>query len=291
VFKLDAPRAERWFIEAVVSHRCPIVGNTIRDGAFRTRYNAVVIAVARGGERVKKKIGDIVLQSGDVLLLEAPPQFVEQNRNSNDFYLVSRATEAQPPRHERASIAGAILAAMVAVVVIGWLSMFEAALCAAAAMLLTRCCNEEAARRSVDWQVLLAIAGAFGLGRALLVSGAAESIAVGLVAVAGDSERLALAGVCVATVVLAELVTHNAAAVIMFPIAVSTATGLGVDPLPFVIALMIAAASACATPLGYQTNLMVYGAGGYRMTDFLRIGLPLDLLILAINVTLTPMLF
>jgi di/tricarboxylate transporter len=291
VFKLDAPRAERWFIEAVVSHRCPIVGNTIRDGAFRTRYNAVVIAVARGGERVKKKIGDIVLQSGDVLLLEAPPQFVEHNRNSNDFYLVSRATEAQPPRHERASIAGAIVAAMVAVVVIGWLSMFEAALCAAAAMLLTRCCNEEAARRSVDWQVLLAIAGAFGLGRALLVSGAAESIAGGLVDVAGDSDRLALAGVCVATVVLAELVTHNAAAVIMFPIAVSTATGLGVDPLPFVIALMIAAASACATPLGYQTNLMVYGAGGYRMTDFLRIGLPLDLLILAINVTLTPMLF
>ncbi len=291
VFKLDAPRAERWFIEAVVSHQCPIVGNTIRDGAFRTRYNAVVIAVARGGERVDKKIGDIVLQPGDTLLLEAPPAFVDQHRNSNDFYLVSRATDSQPPSHDRAWLASLILAAMIALVVAGVLSMFEAALCAAGVMLVSRCCNEEAARRSVDWGVLLAIAGAFGLGRALLVSGAAESIAATLVGVAADNPHLAFAAVCLTTTFLAEIVTHNAAAVIMFPIAMQTAAGLGVDPMPFIIGLMIAAASACATPLGYQTNLMVYGPGGYRMTDFLRIGLPLDVLIFMVNVTLTPMIW
>ncbi|RMH39679.1 MAG: SLC13 family permease [Deltaproteobacteria bacterium] len=288
VFKLDAPRADRWFIEAVVSHRCPIVGNTIRDGAFRTRYNAVVIAVARGGERIDRKIGDIVLQPGDVLLLEAPPAFVDQHRNSNDFYLVSRATDAQPPRHDRAWLAVGVLAAMIALVLGSVLSMFVAALCAAGAMLLLRCCNEEAARRSVDWQVLLAIAAAFGLGRALDRTGAASAIAHGLVGVAGDDAWWAFAAVCIATTLLTEVVTNAAAAVVMVPIALQTAAGLGADPMPFVVGIMISASAAFATPLGYQTNLMVYGPGGYRLTDFVRAGVPLSALVLATNIALTP---
>jgi di/tricarboxylate transporter len=288
LFKLDAPRSERWFVEAVVSHNCPIVGNTIRDGAFRTRYNAVVIAVAREGQRIDRKIGDIVLEPGDVLLLEAPPSFVEQNKNSNDFYLVSRAGDAQPPRHDRAWFAIAVFAAMVGLAVTDTLSMFEASLCAAAAMLVLRCCNEESLRRAVDWQLLLAIAGAFALGRALQSTGAAAAIADALVGAAGTDPRLALGAVCLATVIVTEMVTNNAAAVIMFPIAVQTASNLGVDPMPFVIGVAIAASAGFATPLGYQTNLMVYGPGGYRAADFLRIGLPLDALILVVNVALTP---
>ena len=127
VFKLAEPRPERCLIEAVVSNTCPLVGKTIRDGRFRTVYNAVVVAVARNGERLQKKIGDIVLRPGDTLLVEAHPSFVDQQRNSRDFFLVSRLEDSNPPRHERALVAVAILVGMVAAVTFDWLSMLKAA--------------------------------------------------------------------------------------------------------------------------------------------------------------------
>jgi di/tricarboxylate transporter len=279
VFKLKHPRAQRCLVEAVVSESAPLVGQTIRDGRFRTLYDAVVIAVARNGERLRGKIGDIVLRPGDTLLLEARPSFVEQQRNSRDFLLVSRIEDSTPPRHERAWVALAILGAMVTVVTFGWLSMLVAGMLAAGLMIMTGCCTAAVARRSVDWQVLLVIAAAFGLEQALWKSGAASIIAGTFLGAAGDNPHLALAVVYGVTLLLTELLTNNAAAALMFPIAVTTATGLGVHPMPFVIAVMVAASCGFATPIGYQTNLMVYGPGGYRFADYLRIGVPLDILI------------
>lgn len=291
VFKLNAPRADRWFVEAVVSHSCPIIGQSIREGHFRNKYNAVVIAVARNGQRIKRRIGDIILQAGDVLLLEALPAFVEQHRNSNDFYLVSRIQDASPPRHEKAWPAGLIVLAMVATAASGLLSMLQAAVAAAAAMLVLRCVSEETARRKVDWQILIAIAASFGLGHALEKTGAASAAANLVFSVAGGQPFLALVAVYGVTALLSSFITHNAAAVIVFPIAMATAESLGVNYMPFVIVIMVAASAAFATPIGYQTNLMVYGPGGYRFTDYLWIGLPLTVLVGLITVLIVPLVW
>jgi di/tricarboxylate transporter len=291
VFKLAHPRLKRRLIEAVVSDSCPLVDKTIRDGRFRNIYNAVVIAVARNGERIHKKIGDIILRAGDTLLLEAHPSFVEQQRNSRDFFLVSQIQNSAPRRHERAWTAVAILVAMVSVVTIGWLSMLNAAMLAAGLMIITGCCPSAIARRSVDWQVLLVIAAAFGMEAALKKSGAASAIASTLLELAGPNPWLTLAIVYGITMLLTEVITNNAAAALMFPIAMATAASLGVHPMPFAIVLMMAASCSFSTPIGYQTNLMVYGPGGYRFSDYLRIGIPLNVLLWITSVLIIPLVW
>jgi di/tricarboxylate transporter len=288
VFKLDAPRPERLLIEAVVSSTSPMVGLTIRDGRFRTRYEAVVIAVARGGRRIPGRIGDIELRGGDTLLLEARPAFVELHRRSRDFFLVSAVQGSSPPRHERAAIAFTIMAAMVAAVSIGGVPMLVAGLVAAGLMLMTRCTTGPLARRSIDWQVLTVIAASIALGTGLETTGAASSIAGAWLSMAGDNPILALAVVYVLTTVLSAFITNNGAAVLVFPLAVATAAALDVSVRPFVIAIMMAASASFATPIGYQTNLMVYGPGGYRFSDYLRIGLPLTALLAIVSLFLVP---
>lgn len=288
VFKLDSPRAQRCLIEAVVSNSCRMLHQTIRDGRFRSVYNAVVIAVARNGVRIRKKIGDIILQPGDTLLLETTPQFLEQQRNSRDFFLVSRIEDSQPLRHEKASLAVFILAGMVAAVTIGWLSMLQACLVAAGLMILGRCCTPNNARRSVDWQVLIVIAAALGLGQALEVTGGAAVIAEQLGRISGGEPWIALAATYAITVLFTELITNNSAAALVFPIALATAERMEVSPMPFIIVIMMAASASFATPIGYQTNLMVYGPGGYRFFDYFRFGAPLTLLLGVTTVLIAP---
>jgi di/tricarboxylate transporter len=248
----------------------------------------VIIAVARNGKRVQQKIGDIVLRPGDTLLLESHHSFAVQQRNSRDFYLVSEIEGTNPPQHKKAMLAISILALMILSVTTGWLSLLKASLLAAGLMILTRCTSGREARRSVDWQILIVIAASFGLGTALHNTGAAESIAVSLVELAGGSSGISLALMFAVTALLSAVVTNNAAAVIMFPIALTTANNLGVSFMPFVITLMIAASTSFATPIGYQTNLMVYGVGGYRFSDYLRIGLPLTLLVGLTTIIVVP---
>jgi di/tricarboxylate transporter len=291
VFKLDVPRPERSLVEAVVSDSGPLVGKSIREGRFRNLYNAAVIAVARNGERVQKKIGDIVLRPGDTLLLEADPSFVERQRNSRDFFLVSRLENSHPLRHERAVTALLILAAMVVAVSAGWVSMLQGALVAAGFMLVTRCVTGGAARAAVDWQVLIAIAASFGLGSALEKTGAAQHIAEQLIALAQGSPWGTLAVVYLVTMLFTELITNNAAAVLVFPIALSTSQSLGVNFLPFAIAIMMAASASFSTPIGYQCNLMVYGPGGYRFTDYFRVGIPLNFLMAAVTIVIVPLVW
>lgn len=291
VFKLDAPRSERCMVEAVVSDSCPLVNRTIRDGRFRAKYHAAVIAVARNGERIRKKIGDIVLQPGDTLLLEAHPSFADQQRNSRDFFLVSRVDDSTPPRHERAWIALAILLIMVVVAGMEWLSMLHAASLAAAGMIVLRCTNSDNARQSIDWRVLLTIGAALGIGEALRTTGLAHEAATGLIGMAGSSPWLVLAMVYLVAMMMTELLSNNAAAALMYPIAMASARALDVDYHPFLIALMIAASCGFATPIGYQTNLMVYGPGGYKFSDYVRVGLPLNFLIMAVVLAITPIVW
>jgi di/tricarboxylate transporter len=291
VFKLDSHRSLRCFAEAVVSRTHPLVGQSIREGQFRRRYNAVVIAVSRNGERVHGRIGDIKLRVGDSLLLETLPSFVEQHRNSSDFYLVSRMGDAGPPTTAQAPIALLILAGMVTAVATGFLSMLQAALLAAMAMLLARCCSEETARRSIDWPLIVAIASSFGLGRALETTGAAATLSGVLLSQAGNHPWLALAALYATTTLMTEFVTNNAAAVIVFPIAMATASSLQVNYVPFVMAVAVAASASFASPIGYQTNLMVYGPGGYKLTDFLKMGVPMNLLLGAVTTGLAPLIW
>ncbi len=291
VTKLTTPRSQRSLIEAVVSSSSPLVNKSVRAGGFRTVYNAVIIAVARNGERLNQKIGDIVLQVGDTLLLEAPPSFARTHRNSRDFYLVSQVANSTPPRHERSLVAFAILIGMILLVTFEVLSMLQASLLAAGLMLLTRCISGATARRSVDWQVLIVIAASFGLGKALEVTGAAEAIAGSLVAAAGGNAYLSLIIIYLVTMIFTELITNNGAAVLMFPIALATATGLEANFATFAICIMMAASASFSTPIGYQTNLMVYGPGGYRFTDYFRIGIPMNLLMALITLLIAPLIW
>ena len=291
VFKLDSPRTERSLIEAVVSNTCPLVGQTIRESQFRSQYNAVVVAAARNGDRLPGKIGDIRLQAGDTLLLEASSAFVNERRISRDFYLVSTVPNSEPLRHGRSLWALGLTVLMVLLAAFGWLSMLQAAVMAAVGMIVCGCCSPAQALRSIDWSVLLVIAAALALGQALDVTGAAEAMATSVVGLAGNNPWLALAAIYAVTTILTEIITNNAAAALVFPIALSLANQLGVSYLPFVISIMIAASASFATPIGYQTNLMVCGPGGYRFSDFLRIGVPLNLLYGLITVTITPFIY
>jgi di/tricarboxylate transporter len=291
IFKLDSPRSDRVLIEAVVSHRCPIVGRSIREGEFRSLYNAVVIAVARSGERVNAKIGDIVLQAGDTLLLEAKPSFAEQQRNSHHFYLVSRVEESSPVRHERAYLAIGILVAMILVASVTGLGMLKSAMLASGLMIFSRCCTSVQARRSVEWKIILTVAAAFALGTAVEKSGLANALALQLTSAAAGDPRLSLAAIYGGTLLLTELISHSAAVSLLFPIALGTAQNLGIDYMPFVAAVTVAGSLGFATPLGYQTHMMVYGPGGYRLGDFLRIGIPMDIICWALAMLTIPWAF
>ncbi len=291
VFKLDTPRSNRCLIEAVVSNSCPLLNKTIREGQFRTRYKAVVLAVGRNGERLQGKIGSICLKAGDTLLLEANPEFLSRQRISKDFYLVNGIPNSEPIRHDKAPIAMAILLGMVLLASLGLMSMLKAAILASMVMIATGCCSSIRALRNIQWSVLLVIGSALSIGKALESTGAAKTIAQGMIQFSGDNPLLALGIIYLVTNLLTEAITNNAAAALIFPIALALSQNLEVSFMPFAIAIMIGASASFATPIGYQTNLMVYGPGGYKFTDFMRIGIPLNILFCLITVTLTPFFF
>lgn len=286
----EANHERRHYCEAVVSTTSPVVGVTIRDSNFRARYNAVVLAVHRGGERLRGRVGDIVLQPGDTLLLQTGPHFEEAHRNNPDFILVSLMQDARPVRHGRAGVAVAVLGGMLLVAAVGLLPVVVAALLAAVAVIVLRCISTGEARRAIQWDVLITIAAAFGIGQAMESSGLAATVAEAIVAFTRPLGPLAvLAAIYLATMMINEVITNNAAAALMFPLAVASAAELEVSPRPFVMAVLFAASLSFATPIGYQTNLMVFGPGGYRFSDFVRVGLPLNLLLAVCAIALIPL--
>ncbi len=291
IFKLDEPRADRRLVEVAVSDTSPVIGQTIRDSRFRSRYDAVVIAVARNGERLPGKMGDIVLKPGDILLLETRLSFQKQNKNSRDFLLISELTHAKLPRHDKAWLAMGILSAMVLTAALGILPMLHAALVAAILMIATGCTGVNSARASIDWNVLVVIGAAMGIGAAMSISGAALGVAHAWLALAGNHPWLALIAVYTITSMMTEVITNNAAAVLIFPIALAAAESMGVSPWPYIACIMMAASASFATPIGYQTNLMVYGPGGYRFSDYARIGVVLNLTLGVVAVILAPLIW
>lgn len=290
-FKLESREHERRLFEAVISAENPVIRQNIREARFRHRYNAVILAIARNGQRVKGKIGDIQLQAGDTVLLEAEKGFLFKFRNSRDFLLVSKHSHSNTIRHSHAPLALAIMVLMIILMSSNILNILQTVLLAAAAMLISGCLNIENARRSIDYQVLLVIACAYSLGTAVQKVGLADLIADYALLLAGGEIWLMLVLVYIFTVILTETITNNAAAIIMFPIAVSAANTLNVNVTPFAVAVMIAASASFITPIGYQTNLMVFGPGGYRFIDYLKLGFPLSLLVAFMSLTLIPLIW
>ncbi len=290
--KLDMANHQRCLVEVVLGQEFPALGKTVRESKFRTRFNAAILSVSREGRRVPGKLGDITFKMGDTLLLEASQQFAEQYRFRRDFLLVSALNDSTPPDFHRAPRALGILLLMVLASASGLLQIMEAAFLAAGAMIVTGCITASRARRSVDLPVLVVIAASFALGNAMTVTGGAEWVAGGLLGLFGPlTPWLALALVYFLTAVFTEVITNNAAAVLMFPIALAVSEQLGVSFLPFAVAVMIAASASFITPLGYQTNLMVYGPGRYRFTDYARIGAPLSLIVASVAVGLIPLIW
>ncbi|TWT95326.1 Citrate transporter [Botrimarina colliarenosi] len=302
-----AERTKRHLAEAVLSRTSPINGRTVREANFRQRYNAAIVAVHRGGERLGTKIGDIRLQPGDTLLLQARAGFVETHRNSRDFYLVSQIDGSSARRHDRAMVATGLFVFLLAWLVAtslgaasasapAWLSPDIrpiAGIAVVMAMIVARCLTTSQARSAIDLQVLITIAAAIGLGTSLSHSGAAKWVADGVVgavqltpAPTAALPWLLLAGVYLLSMVMTEAITNAAVATIMIPIAVGIAQQAGLSPRPFLMAVAVAASLSFATPVGYQTNLMVMGPGGYQPRDYLRVGGPLQAIIAVLGITL-----
>jgi len=287
------PRHRAKLIEAVVSSSSPMLGISIREGEFRSRYGAVVIAAHRSGERIAGKLGDIRLRAGDTLLLEAPGDFVSAHANSKDFYLISELESSATPRHHLAGVAILVLVGLIVGMTIFAGHTMTVALVAALAMILFRCCTGPQARAAIDWEVFLVIGAAFGLGAAMETSGLATLIAGLVLDVAQPMGLYAVLGALfLITVVFTNIVTNNAAAVLMFPIALEAwRSGPDWPFMPFAAVVAISASAGFVTPIGYQTNLMVMGPGGYKPSDFLRFGAPLVILTGVICVLLAPLVF
>jgi di/tricarboxylate transporter len=279
----------RRLCEAVISPSSPLVGEEVRDADFRSLYDAAIVAVHRNGARLTNKVGDIRLHAGDTLLLQVGPYFSRAFRNNPDFYLVSDVEESRPVRFNRAWPAALIFLAMITAFVTGAIDVALAAFLAAGFMVAAGCISATDARKSLDMPVLIAIAGSFGVGRALEQSGVAKLFAGLLVELTRSwGPTATLAGIYLGTMVLNELISNNAAAALSFPFCLESARLLGVSERPFIMAVTLAASYAFASPIGYQTHMMVFGPGGYRFTDFMRVGIPLNLLMWITAIILIP---
>lgn len=291
--KLRLNHHQRCLVEVVLGPEFPGINKSVKETRFRSHYHAAILSISRGGRRLSGKVGDVILQAGDTLLLETSHDFVDQYRYRRDFMLVSALHDSTPPDFSKAPLAVAILIAMVGFNVLGLASVMEVVMIAAGLMLVTGCVTVNRARMnvSINLPVLVVIGAAFALGTAIEESGTSAWI---VNMILGDSIRspwLALLIIYLITSMFTEVITNNAAAVLVFPIALSVAEQLGANPVPFIVAVMFAASASFMTPLGYQTNLMVMGPGGYRFTDYLRIGLPMALIAMAVTTTVIPLVW
>ncbi len=289
--RLGPERFRHSLVEAVVSRRCSFIGRKPGEGDPDLPYKAKLLAVSRGGTPVPGRLEDVVIQAGDILVAEVDDSFFYVNRNEVEFATTRRLTEARIQRYEKATAAIVITLGMVLSVAFGWLSMLNAALLATGLMLLTGCLGVRAAGRSVEFSTLVVIASAIGLESAVTGSGLSDIIAGFLERIGGGDPRMALAAVFLGCIALDTLITNVASAVFMFPVALAMATSMGVSFMPFAVTVMVGASCSFISPMGYQTNLMVYGPGGYSFVDYVKIGVPLTVVVGVVTLFLTPIIY
>lgn len=275
-------------VEAIIGPQSQLIGKSVRQSSIRRRYGIVVAAVHRKGINLSEGYQDIRLAFGDTLLLEGPVHNINRLSQEGSFLSLNE-TLVRPPLKSKMGLAVGILAAVVLVAAFDLLSITSAAVVGAVLAVLTGCLEIRNAYKAIEWNVLFLIYGMLGIGLAMQKSGGAEWIAMGVVeAMASFGPLAILAAIYLLTAMLTELVTNNAVAILMTPIVISIAASMEVDARPFLVAIMFAASASFITPIGYQTNTYVYGAGGYRFTDFLKIGVPLALILMVAAIYLIP---
>ena len=284
-------RSDAGFFEVVLGPSSPLVGRTAAEVGFRKRYNGAILAIHRSGRPVESTLGMVRFRAGDTLLVVAERGFRVRWKDTGEFLLVSRLDAAMPTPTNKSLWALAALSLIVVLPLLDLLSVSRATILAALVVVGAGVLRPGEARDAVDVNVVLMIGGAFGLGAAVAESGLADVVANGLLSGFGWAGAIGAAvGVILATMVLTELVTNAAAVVLIFPIALDIAERSDLDPRMLVMGAAVAGSASFLTPVGYQTNMMVYGPGGYRFSDYLRLGVPLSLVTVALVSTLVSVL-
>ncbi|SMR70797.1 Di- and tricarboxylate transporter [Aliiroseovarius halocynthiae] len=264
-------------VEVLISPDCKMVGKRLGKMRLRRRYGVYPLAVHRKNQNIGRQLDDLVVRVGDTLLLEGAPEDIQRLAQDMDLVDVTAPSDREY-RRGHAPIAVAALIGLVALAGFGVAPIFLLAVLAVAVVLLTRCIDADEAFGAVDGRLLVLIFSMLGIGAALESSGAVALIAEGIAPILGKLPPFLIVwAIYLLTSVLTELVSNNAVAVVVTPIAIGLATALGLDPRPLVVAVMVAASASFATPIGYQTNTLVYGPGGYKFSDFLKVGIPLNL--------------
>ncbi len=272
-------------VEIVISHNSSLISKEVREINFRGKYDSVLLAIHRNGERIKGKIEEVKLKAGDVILLLAGDNFMSRSQDDIDFYLISKVKEVRKPERYKVwtLFGGTLLAIFLAAV--NLIPLFMGLLVVLVVINILKVVSAKDLPKSIDYNLAVIIALSLALGTAMIKTGVADMIANLIISVLFPLGNLfILCGIYAITTVLAAYITNKAAVAIVFPISLTAAHTLGLNPLPFALVVSFAAAANFLTPIGYQTNLMVYGPGGYTFKDFFKIGWPLTIIYMIVTV-------
>lgn len=290
VFSMNEIEKNRQFRTAYVTFGSNLIGKSIGEGTFEKDNNMVLVAVSRRGQRIAESPRNVRLEAGDTLLFECPAN-ISINTASLSAQMQFFDSPEVPNIGARTILSTTIMLAMVVISALGVMPLLQCAFLAAAAMLLLRCCTTDQAMKSVNWDILMVFAGSVVLGLAIQKTGIAERMAFGILDVCGTNPIVVMTAICLVGTFITEFISNTAAGAMFFPIMFNAAEKLGYEPFPFLIALMISVSSSFATPIGSPTHMLVYGPGGYRFSDFIRIGLPMNFIILAANILIVNIVY
>ena len=283
VFTLSEIDKSRQLRTAYVTFGSSLIGKMIGSTSFEKDNGVVLVAVARSGNRIDQSPREVVLQAGDTLLLDCPPKLkIDESSLTTKLHFFD--SDQVPNIGKKTLISTTIMMAMVVLSALDIIPLLQCAFLAAIAMLLFRCCNVDQAMKAINWEILMVFAGSVVLGVAIQKTGIAERLAFGILDVCGDNPIVVMTAICFVGTFITEFISNTAAGAMFFPIMYQAAEKLGYEPFPFLVALMVSVSSSFATPIGSPTHMLVYGPGGYRFSDFMRIGLLMNLIILAANI-------
>ena len=290
IFTTDEVDSNGQLRTAYVNFGSTLIGNTISDTDFEHDNDVILVAVSRRGERLHQSPRQVVLQAGDTLLLQCSRRHAPvTDRLSSQIQFFD--SPQVPNIGSRTLVSTAIMLSMVVLSALGILPLLQCAILAAMAMLICRCCSPDQAMKAINWEILMVFAGSVVLGTAIQTTGIAERLAFGILDVCGTNPIIVMAAICLVANITTEFISNTAAGAMFFPIMYQAAEHLGYQPITFLIALMISVSSSFATPIGSPTHMLVYGPGGYRFSDFARIGLPMDLIILMSNLLIVNIIY
>ena len=290
VFTMSEIEKNRQLRTAYITFGSSLIGQSMDDSTFERDNNMVLVAVARRGQRIDQSPREVTLQAGDTLLFECPAKaHVDTDRLASHLQFFDSQQVAN--FSNKTLISTVIMLAMVALSALGVMSLLQCAFIAAAAMLIFGCCSPDQAMKSINWDILMVFAGSVVLGLAIQKTGIAERMAFGILDVCGTNPIVVMTAICLVGTFITEFISNTAAGAMFFPIMLEAAEKLGYEPYPFLIALMISVSSSFATPIGSPTHMLVYGPGGYRFSDFMRIGLLMNLIILAANILIVNIVY